>query len=105
MTPHFPDTMRTVSVTRFIQRLSEALVLLMTMSPAIAEPLKINGSTMVNLPEAEAAEVLRAEKGMKIQIDTQGGSSGGISMLGVGLVQIGMASKPPGAADRKKYPD
>lgn len=66
--------------------------------------LKINGSTTVNLPAAEAAEVLRAEKGMNIQIDTQGGSSGGISMLGEGLVQIGMSSKHLSEADRQKYP-
>lgn len=71
---------------------------------ASAEVLKINGSTTVNLPAAEAAEILRAEKGMQIQVDTQGGSSGGISMLGDGLVQIGMSSKPLSDADRAKYP-
>src|SRR4051794_25961056 len=66
--------------------------------------LKINGSTTVNLPAAEAAEILRAEKGMNIQVDTQGGSSGGISMLGDGQVQIGMSSKPLADEDRAKYP-
>jgi len=67
------------------------------------ETLKINGSTTVNLPAAEAAEILRAEKGMSIQVDTQGGSSGGISMLGDGLVQVGMSSKPLSPDDRAKY--
>ncbi len=71
---------------------------------ASAEVLKINGSTTVNLPVAEAAEILRAETGMHIQVDTQGGSSGGISMLGDGLVQIGMSSKHLTDADRAKYP-
>ncbi len=71
---------------------------------AQADTLKINGSTTVNPPAAEAAEFLRAEKGMEIQIDTQGGSSGGISMLGDGLVQIGMASKHVSPKDRAKYP-
>ncbi len=71
---------------------------------AAAETLKINGSTTVNLPVAEAAEILRAEQKMDIQVDTQGGSSGGISMLGDGLVQVGMASKPVGDDDRAKYP-
>jgi phosphate transport system substrate-binding protein len=66
--------------------------------------LKINGSTTVNLPAAEAAEILRAENGMKIEVDTQGGSSGGISMLGDGLVQIGMLSKHVNDDDRAKYP-
>lgn len=72
-------------------------------SALFAEVLKINGSTTVNLPAAEAAELLRAEKGMQIQVDTQGGSSGGISELGDGLVQIGMSSKPLAAEDRSKY--
>lgn len=71
---------------------------------AIAETLKVNGSTTVNLPVAEAAEILRAEKKMDIQVDTQGGSSGGISMLGDGLVQIGMLSKHVSDDDRAKYP-
>ena len=82
-----------------------AVVLTGTLALAVhAEVLKINGSTTVNLPAAEAAEVLRAEKGMQIQVDTQGGSSGGISMLGEGLVQIGMASKHIGDEDRAKFP-
>ena len=72
---------------------------------AAAEALKVNGSTTVNLPVAEAAEILRAEKKMGIRVDTQGGSSGGISMLGDGQVQIGMASKPVSADDRAKYPN
>lgn len=71
---------------------------------ASADSLKINGSTTVNLPVAEAAENLRAEKKMEIQVDTQGGSSGGISMLGDGLVQIGMSSKPVSDEDRTKFP-
>jgi phosphate transport system substrate-binding protein len=69
-----------------------------------AESLKINGSTTVNLATAEAAEILRAEEKMDIKIDTQGGSAGGISMLGDGLVQIGMISKPVSDDDRAKYP-
>jgi phosphate transport system substrate-binding protein len=72
--------------------------------PASAEPLRINGSTTVNLPAAEAAEILRAEQNMDIQVDTQGGSSGGISALGEGLVEIGMSSKPLADEDRAKYP-
>jgi phosphate transport system substrate-binding protein len=71
---------------------------------AIAETVKVNGSTTVNLPVAEAAEILRAEQKMDIQVDTQGGSSGGISMLGDGLVQIGMLSKHVSDDDRAKYP-
>ncbi len=71
---------------------------------AFGGTLKINGSTTVNLPVAEAAEILRAEQKMDIQVDTQGGSSGGISMLGDGQVQVGMISKRLSDDDRKKYP-
>jgi phosphate transport system substrate-binding protein len=71
---------------------------------ARTETLKINGSTTVNLPVAEAAETLRAEQKLDIQVDTQGGSAGGMSMLGDGLVQLGMISKPVSEDDRAKYP-
>lgn len=73
-------------------------------STALTATLKINGSTTVNLPAAEAAEILRAERKMDIQVDTQGGSSGGISMLGDGQVQIGMISKHVSDVDRAKFP-
>jgi phosphate transport system substrate-binding protein len=81
-----------------------ALLALAFVLSSRAEVLKINGSTTVNLPAAEAAENLRAEKKMQIQVDTQGGSSGGISMLGDGQVQIGMISKHISDADRAKFP-
>lgn len=80
------------------------LALVALTSFAHADTLKINGSTTVNLPAAEGAEILRAEKRMDIQVDTQGGSSGGISMLGDGQVQVGMSSKPVSDDDRAKYP-
>lgn len=80
------------------------LLIALSVGALHGETLKINGSTTVNLPVAEAAEILRAEKKMDIQVDTQGGSSGGISMLGDGQVQIGMTSKPVSEDDRAKYP-
>lgn len=73
-------------------------------STAAADPLKINGSTTVNLVVAEAAEILRAENTLDIQVDTQGGSAGGVSMLGDGLVQLGMISKHISDDDKGKYP-
>lgn len=81
-----------------------AIVLAALPCIGIAETLKINGSTTVNLPVAEAAEVLRAEQKMDIHVDTLGGSAGGISMMGDGLVQLGMASKHVSDDDRAKYP-
>lgn len=66
--------------------------------------LKINGSTTVNPVVVEAAEILRKERRMEIEVDTQGGSSGGISALGDGRVQIAMSSKPVAGADKTTYP-
>lgn len=86
------------------QSLIIALGLMSTALMVQADTLKINGSTTVNLPVAEASEILRAEKKMDIQVDTQGGSSGGISMLGEGLVQLGMISKHVSDDDRAKFP-
>lgn len=81
------------------------LLLLCGGAVAAAGPaLKVNGSTTVNLVAAEAAEVLRAERGMAITVDTQGGSSGGISGVGDGSVDVGMSSKPLSEEDRRKYP-
>lgn len=69
-----------------------------------AVTIKIQGSTTVNPVVAEAAEIMGSEKGWKILVDTQGGSSGGISALGDGLVDIGMISKPVSEEDHAKYP-
>lgn len=69
-----------------------------------ASPLKINGSTTVNPVVARAAEILRAEQGMEILVDTQGGSSGGIAALGDGRAEIAMSSRPLVDDDRSRYP-
>ncbi|HYI11991.1 MAG TPA: substrate-binding domain-containing protein [Thermoanaerobaculia bacterium] len=71
---------------------------------AAPRALKINGSTTVNAVAAEAAEILRREKKMSITVDTQGGSSGGISGVGDRSIDIGMSSKPLTAEDRAKFP-
>jgi phosphate transport system substrate-binding protein len=71
---------------------------------ALAGTLRVNGSTTVNAVATEAAELLRAEKMMTITVDTQGGSSGGISGIGDRSIDIGMSSKPLSDEDRKKYP-
>ena len=66
------------------------------------EALRINGSTTVNPPVAEAAEILRAERRIEIRVDTQGGSSGGIARVADGLADIGMSSKPLAETDPAK---
>jgi phosphate transport system substrate-binding protein len=69
------------------------------------EVLRVNGSTTVNPVVTEAAEILKKEKSLTIHVDTQGGSSGGISALGDGRVDIGMSSRPINDADHSKYPN
>jgi phosphate transport system substrate-binding protein len=81
-----------------------AFLLFLVFPSLVAAVLRVNGSTTVNAVVTEAAEVLRARKGLQIEVDTQGGSSGGISALGDGRVQVGMTSKPVTAEDRAKYP-
>lgn len=66
--------------------------------------LRISGSTTVNPVAADAAEVLRKDKGLTITVDTQGGSAGGISQLGMGQIDIGMSSKPVSDADKAQFP-
>jgi phosphate transport system substrate-binding protein len=81
------------------------LVLVLLSFPSLAAAvLRANGSTTVNPVVSEAAEVLRARKGMQIQVDTQGGSSGGIAALGDGRAEVAMISRPVEDDDRTKYP-
>jgi phosphate transport system substrate-binding protein len=66
--------------------------------------LQVSGSSTVNPVAADAAGVLRGQ-GMKITVDTQGGSAGGIAQLGNGQIDVAMSSKPLGDDDRKRFPD
>ncbi len=65
--------------------------------------LRVSGSTTVNPVAADAAEVLR-KQGLRITVDAQGGSAGGISQLAQGQVEIAMSSKPIGDEDRTAFP-
>ena len=67
------------------------------------DTLRVSGSTTVNPVAADAATALRAT-GMKITVDSQGGSAGGIAQLGQGQIDIAMSSKPIAPADRRAYP-
>ena len=68
-----------------------------------AGTLRISGSTTVNPVAADAAEVLRT-RGLKITVDAQGGSAGGIAQLGQGQVEMAMSSKPVSEQDRRAFP-
>jgi phosphate transport system substrate-binding protein len=74
---------------------------LVTAAPA---PLRVNGSTTVNPVVAEASDILRAERGLAIQVDTQGGSSGGMAALGEERAEVAMISRPLNSEDQARYP-
>lgn len=65
--------------------------------------LRVSGSTTVNPVAADAAEVLR-KQGIRITVDAQGGSAGGITQLGQGQVEVAMSSKPVEDAERSAFP-
>lgn len=69
-----------------------------------AAVLRVNGSTTVNPVVSRAAELLRAERGLEITVDTQGGSSGGLAALGEGRVEVAMSSRPVNQHDHDAYP-
>lgn len=80
------------------------LIELLSTSASVAlTSLKIQGSTTVHPVASDAAEYFRA-KGWRITVDTQGGSSAGISAIGEGIIDIGMVSKPVTEKDRKRFP-
>jgi phosphate transport system substrate-binding protein len=67
--------------------------------------VRIQGSTTVNPVMAQVSEVLRTKLGVKITVDTQGGSGAGVFTAGEGTADIGMSSKPLSDKDKKKFPD
>lgn len=57
-----------------------------------ARDLKVQGSTTVNPVVASALEILEREQGLRYQIDTLGGSTGGLNAVGQGTADVGMSS-------------
>ena len=66
------------------------------------DKIKVNGSTTVNPVVVDAAIALK-QQGMEILVDTQGGSSGGVSYVAEGLADLGMVSRHINQQDRKKF--
>ncbi len=81
-----------------------ALSILAGGSLLAGEALEVVGSSTVNPVVVEAAETLRAERGLEIRVDPSGGSSGGIAALGDGRADVAMSSRPLAAKDREKFP-
>ncbi|HEX4953789.1 MAG TPA: phosphate ABC transporter substrate-binding protein [Thermoanaerobaculia bacterium] len=84
--------------------LATLVAALLVAVPAGATPLRVVGSTTVNPLVSLAAEALRAERGLEIVVDTQGGSSGGIAALGEGRADLAMSSRPLTPEDSRRFP-
>lgn len=69
-----------------------------------ADTVRVSGSTTVNPVAADAAAVLRSQ-GLRITVDSQGGSAGGIAQLGAGQVEVAMSSKEISAEELARFPD
>lgn len=88
-----------------IRRLAAPLALTLTLAAAGAQAkLRVNGSTTVNPVVSEAAAILRLEAGLEIEVDTVGGSSGGIAALADGRAEVGMSSRPLTERDAERFP-
>jgi phosphate transport system substrate-binding protein len=92
-----------------MRRAGPALVLVCALAGAAAAPavqarLRVNGSTTVNPVVSEAAAILRSEAGLEIEVDTVGGSSGGIAALADGRADVGMSSRPLTGRDTERFP-
>lgn len=66
------------------------------------DTVKANGSTTVAPVVAAASEALKA-RGVRVTVDTHGGSSGGLTSVSLGLADVGLLSRPLTDADRKKH--
>lgn len=81
------------------------LVLAVLALPAAGgRALKVNGSSTVTPVVADAADLLQQTAGLEIVVDPAGGSSGGISALGDGRVDMAMSSRPLEPGDHSKFP-
>ncbi len=94
--PDFMKRVRAVLVVFVLQALAMA---------ATAEILNIAGSSVVNLPVADIAQILREERNMEIHINTNGGSNAGLQALGGRSAQIAMTSRPLTPEDRAGAPE
>lgn len=82
-----------------------ALVFLRPSDGFCEDAVRISGAGTLALVVADAAQILRAERGIPIQISTAGGTGAGINALGEGTADIAMASRPVSVEERSDHPD
>ncbi|MGB8355658.1 MAG: substrate-binding domain-containing protein [Chthoniobacteraceae bacterium] len=72
---------------------------------AHAQSLRVVGAPTVSLPLLDAADILKKEKNLALEISTEGGSSSwGISALGLTDTDVAMSSRVVTAEDRAQFP-
>ena len=104
------QTLTRISLNRFFSGSARSfgVILLLLIAPFVScggDVVNVVGSAAVNIPVADAAQLLRAEMGMEIRINTNGGSDAGLSALGDGVAQIAMTTRPITAEDRANSPE
>ena len=79
--------------------------LALSLCTARAQSLKVAGAPTVSLPLVDAAEILKKDQHLVLEISTEGGSSSwGISALGLNDVDVAMSSRVVTAEDRAQFP-
>jgi len=79
--------------------------LTLSLCTARAQSLKVAGAPTVSLPLVDAAEILKKEQHLTLEISTEGGSSSwGISALGLNDTDVAMSSRIVTAEDRAQFP-
>lgn len=75
------------------------------LSRAEDDILRIAGSSTVGTVVSEAAQILRVEQSMDVQINTSGGSTAGIGALGEGSAALALSTREVTPEDRAEFPD
>jgi phosphate transport system substrate-binding protein len=69
-----------------------------------ADGLRIAGSEALDVVVAEAAPILRSERGLQVQSSTSGGSGAGVTAIGEGTAEVAISLRPITAEERAEYP-
>lgn len=81
------------------------LALFLGLGSLRAEQLNIGGSKILSTAISEAGQKLRSISELEVTVATEGGSSGGIQMLGNDSAQIAMSTRALTAKDRSDFPN
>lgn len=82
---------------------------LLSLAPAVAHAqasvVRVAGAPTAGLPVKDAADALRKDQKLDVQLSTDGGSSSmGVSLLGMNLADVALCVRPVTAEDRAQFP-